>query len=556
MRARRWAGVALAAASLTLLSLGAIEVGCDGSGSELAGGGTNPADSGGAPLPEGGLYLTTLRVSASGSATNLLVPDFAPEINDYYVRCDAQDNALTVSMTASNGAESQLLEPTTSAAAPQQTVALGVQENQAIVAAAVEGPATNAYWVRCLPPTFPEMAWDVYAEAGAPTPGYYLVGDNWAVSNTTSAYAMVLDTHGVPVWYYEEPVPPAPWANGVFDVDVLAPGSLSFTANQPTLAWQIHELSPFGVTGAGTAGPQLDNHELRLLANGHYLMFTIPLYTGYDLSNLSLPGLPDGGTGQTDQPIASCKILEVDPATQDVVWSWDAVDHFDPNTATTNPTAGAGTWIASDGKLAWDVFHCNSIDVDPATGNLLVSARNMNSVFYVDYLNHKVLWKMGGADSSKDGARFVPVADPFYGQHDARLRQGWSTTCGGRGEISMFDDETWGPSPARGVVYDVNVGQGGGDCGSAAATEVWQFYGQTQAQYMGSFRILADGSRTIGWGIGEPGLILTEVDEGANALVDLRFPPGGSSYRAIKVPADALDLGLLRSTAGAQVSGW
>jgi hypothetical protein len=68
---------------------------------------------------------------------------------------------------------------------------------------------------------------------------------------------------------------------------------------------------------------------------------------------------------------------------------------------------------------------------------------------------------------------------------------------------------------------------------------------------MGSFRILPDGSRTIGWGFGGElaGLVLTEVDVQGDDLLDLSFTKS-ASYRAIKVPLSALDLGLMRSTAG------
>src|SRR4029077_6421080 len=109
------------------------------------------------------------------------------------------------------------------------------------------------------------------------------------------------------------------------------------------------------------------------------------------------------------------------------------------------------------------VYHCNSVDIDPANGNYLVSARHMDSVFYVEKTTGKVLWKMGGAKFSKDSATYVAVPDPFFRQHDGRLGPGWLPDChGGTGQISVFDDETsvvrGGSMPgARGVIYDVVV---------------------------------------------------------------------------------------------------
>jgi Arylsulfotransferase (ASST) len=214
-----------------------------------------------------------------------------------------------------------------------------------------------------------------------------------------------------------------------------------------------------------------------------------------------------------------------------------------------------------------DVFHCNSIDVDPESGNLLVSARSMDSVFYVARPSGKVLWKMGGATFSKDGATYVSVADPFFRQHDARLQPGWCSTCGGgTGQVSVFDDETAKSAPARAVVYDLIVGvadgaasaDGGyGDSGAShvgttgTATVAWMYEGLSSSAFAGDFRIYPDGSRVIGWGVSlTTQLVFAEVDAYGNDLVDFGFADSEPSYRAIKVPLSTFDLDLLRRTAG------
>jgi hypothetical protein len=63
---------------------------------------------------------------------------------------------------------------------------------------------------------------------------------------------------------------------------------------------------------------------------------------------------------------------------------------------------------------------------------------------------------------------------------------------------------------------------------------------------------LPDGSRVIGWGLGPtPDLVFTEVDLQGDDLLDFYFTDDNSSYRAIKVPLTAFDVGVLRRTAGA-----
>jgi hypothetical protein len=161
---------------------------------------------------------------------------------------------------------------------------------------------------------------------------------------------------------------------------------------------------------------------------------------------------------------------------------------------------------------------------------------------------------MGGKPYTKEHATYVPVADPFYRQHDARLLPGWSSTCGGQGQISVFDDHTSEPGPARALVLDVVVAGDGGaaeDCGTAGATVAWQYAGLANSSVMGSFRISADGSRVIGWGASSaPQPTFTEVDVAGNDEVDFYFAEGLAAYRVVKVPTNAFDLGLLRRTAG------
>jgi hypothetical protein len=188
---------------------------------------------------------------------------------------------------------------------------------------------------------------------------------------------------------------------------------------------------------------------------------------------------------------------------------------------------------------AADPFHCNSIDVAP-DGDLLVSTRNMDSVFLIDRSTSAVLWKMGGSTYSKDGAAYVAVTgDPdgsFHRQHDARFLPD--------GSVSMFDDATGTEGVARAVVYSLDVAHG-------TATMTWQREGPTSSSGMGSFRTLADGSRIIGWGqLITGGHAFTELGADGQDVLDFDFPDGDVTYRAIKVPLAALDLGQLRRATG------
>jgi Arylsulfotransferase (ASST) len=521
----------------------------DGTTRETAGGGEV-----GAPAP----VLEALALTATdGDATTVaLVPPFSPHVYDYYVRCAKGPNALAVSMRASAGAASILLQPTVSESRPEQSLRVTVLENDAVVAAATDAEATTEYWIRCLPHDVPDWTWTPHPEAGSPTPGYYLVG-NFFRGPGEGGYALVLDSQGVPVWYAR-----APDGGAADNVDSLTPDVITFDPFGAAIhhgAYEARRLDPPGTTfiAPSTQPPTL--HELRVLPGGNYLIIASPPKPGFDLTGRSLV-LPDGGLSPLGvETILDCTVMEFTPA-GDVVWSWTASDHFGPDALTYLQPAFVPDNDLDGGWLV-DGFHCNSIDVDPSNGNLLVSSRDMDSIFYVERSTGAVLWKMGGANSSLDGARFVKVPDPFHRQHDARLMPGWSPTCGqGSGAISLFDDESYViGAVARAVVYDVVVGDegGGGGCPeggpagpSATAVRAWHYEGLGPSSLAGSFRISADGSRVVDWGVDGTTLVFTEVDVEGHDLLDFAFAAKNASYRAIKLPLSAFDPSLLRSTAG------
>jgi hypothetical protein len=520
---------------------------------------TSPAASSDAGPRDGGTsdppYLTALDVSSSDDASPglTLVPAFSPHVHDYYVRCASGVNALTVSMTASRGASTVMMEPTTAAPSPQQTLSVNANENQAIVVAATAGNAAVQYWVRCLPHDFPQMTMKLHEEAGAPPPGYYLLATSQLPPMANWSYAIVMDGNGVPVWYAHGPV-----GAGIDDVDALVGGAISYLPNDNRPPEILH-LAPPAPPFRSPPASEHDTHELRVLPNGDYLIISSPVEPGVDLTGIHLR-LLDGGVedfGPSSNAVA-CNIVEFDPKTGDVKWNWVGTDHFVPRLDTTGPEFDRPP--LPDGGKVVDTFHCNSIDVDPANDNLLVSSRDMDSIFYIEKATGKVLWKMGGKSYTTDHATYVPNADPFHRQHDARLQPGWSSTCaGGTGQISLFDDEAYEPRPARALLLDVVVGSGDGgakeDCGAKGggtpgATVAWQYTGAASSNVMGSFRISPDGSRVIGWGASPvAGPVFTEVDSKGADLLDFYFAGNSVSYRVVKVPLSTLDLNVLRRTA-------
>jgi len=421
-----------------------------------------------------------------------LTPAFSSSIDDYYVRCAAGENALDVTVTDAAG---------------PVTTSVSVNEGDAIVVA-------GTYWIRCLPHDFPVIGVTPHPDVGVATPGYYLV-------NSYQTHAVVLDTNGVPVWY----------GNGtsVGNVDALQPNVVSFVpagtgpyGYSGTEDFEIHDLASGSVRDLFAVGSPTDEHELRLLPNGDYLLFTFPIESNVDLTGL--------GTFTSAETVANCVVQEID-TNGALVWSWSAADHVDATKESLEPAVNT-----VDGASVVDPFHCNSIEVD-ASGNLLVSMRHTNALYYVDRSTGVVQWKLGGTAYTKDGGQLITVAnDPegtFSMQHDARFQP--------NGDVSMFDDHGAPDATgvARGVEYAIDFGAG-------TASVVFQSLGIAPSQYMGSFRRFADGHSVIGWG-NVPGdtRVVTEVDATGASVLDITFT-GGPSYRAVKVPTTQLDIDVMR----------
>jgi Arylsulfotransferase (ASST) len=518
--------------------------------------------------------LASLTLTGAGTLT----PAFSPDIHDYYLSCVAGSNALSIAMTATPGNVSLLVDPVSrsprSKAAATQTVSVTAQPNDAIVAAA-QNPSSKAeaeYWVRCLPPDFPETVAKRHAGGGTLQPGYYLAGA-LLCSEGLAGYAMILDQHGVPVWYV-----PEDGGHWVLDVDDVVPGSVSFSfLSSPTLPYAnptpdtpftvVTPTSPSKTTTLAPTGFIPDNHELQRTKDGHYVMLAARETPGIDLTGLKDPSGKPLGANAT---IVDCEVVEFEPSGE-VLLSWRASEHFDPAKVTTYVDVA---YTEKTGTV-YDVFHCNSVDVDPANGNYLVSARQMDSVFYVEsQAPGTVLWKLGGKPSTKDAntafVSFPDAHDAFHQQHDARLGKGWEPGChGGTGRVSVFDDETapTGAGNARGAVYNVLVGgvgtngcardvPDGGAPAPGTAKLVNAYPGKAPSQLGGSVRFYDDGSRVVSWGVTTPptNQLLTELDEQGRDLLDLEFSARKgdvcSTYRGLKVPVSAFDIEVLRRAVG------
>jgi len=179
--------------------------------------------------------------------------------------------------------------------------------------------------------------------------------------------------------------------------------------------------------------------------------FHVDLYS----NNIYYLRYPDRSCSENRSTIAMCSKLGMDHSDSfldcqinesnlngDVIHQWSLADVLD-----TSQFDQAFDMNMSDQNKWLDVFHCNSIDTKP--GRILVSARNLNSIFELDAATGLVNWKIGGlnlvgksiTDGSRNRKQFT-----ISRQHDARYL--------GNNRISFFDNSTFTDRPSRGVVIE------------------------------------------------------------------------------------------------------
>lgn len=475
------------------------------------------ADSGDPVVDTGAAAPALTALSISGAA---MWPDFSPSVHDYAMRCGEGMNTVSVTAGAADGTAVRVTNPYVSWLVANVPSPIDVRENEALTVEVSSAGSSDTYWIRCLPHDFPALTVN---RVRAPAAGYYLLG-NTVIGAGESGYVMALDTRGTPVWYRKTTA-------GAGYVTVAGENQLVFSpvlgptfGVDPTGSFTVLDLASGTTKSVASSPGPTDHHELLPTSDGHFFNISYPRKTGVDLSSR--------GSATTD--IADCRIEEIAPDGS-IAWSWLGSEHFD--------VAVESTFIEEDvvdGANIGDGLHCNSVDLFPG-GDLLVSARHMDAIFRVSRATGKVLWKVGGVASNKDGARILALnGDPtggFHRQHDARVLSD--------NEISLFDNHGPAVGPARAMHLAI-------DSESATATVTWSYDGPAGSGAMGSARLLSDGGHVIGWGmIGvSPPIAFTEIDASKSTVIEVTFPAGDRAYRVVKVPESALDLQLLRDGAG------
>ncbi len=250
---------------------------------------------------------------------------------------------------------------------------------------------------------------------------------------------------------------------------------------------------------AGNGYKGVDIHELQITPQGNaYVTIYNPVCIG-------------GPCSLENPAVLDAIVQEVNIKTGLVMYEWHALGHV--------PTSAS---VVAPETLFFDAYHINAIQPLLKDGKMLISFRDTSAVYLVEESTGKILWTLGGKESS-----FVmgPGA-VFHFQHDARLS---------KDTMTMFDNEAgppvFGDERSRGLILHLNMTE-------HKATVLQEFVRpeKTLAQSEGSFQSLTGGDVMVGWGGTE---WMTEFNKTGEVLFDASLPKGDGSYRVFRFPWSA-----------------
>jgi hypothetical protein len=441
----------------------------------------------------------TLRLTAQPK----LFPRFASSITNYITRCEPRGS---VRVTVADGTGTPVSVDAQPARRRTFTTTLALTGGQRFIVRTGRGARRASYSVRCLPQNFPNFRVTL---RGKPQAAYYLLTLGSAMAPKPKPYAVLFDSHGVPVWWYQE-------INGVPDQASLLPdGNLSWQVNlgvvtlgEPaTIQWEEHRLDGTVVRTVDTNATLPDTPEAQELPDGNFLV------TGYALRQASLT--PIGGVGT--EPVLDARIEEILP-NGSVVYTWDAAGRI-------GLPESVRWWFAltqwrGAPTGAWDTEHITS--VQPDGDGFLAAMEHTDAVYLIRRSDGAIEWKLGGTPTPES---LTIVGDPhaatdFGAPHDARVLPD--------GTVSVFDNAT-----ARGVVVP-GVLRFRIDTQARTATLIQSLSDPlvSSSPCCGSARMLPGGDWVVDWGGRQ---IMDELAPDGALVLRLTLAAPYYSYRAFPI---------------------
>jgi hypothetical protein len=255
-----------------------------------------------------------------------------------------------------------------------------------------------------------------------------------------------------------------------------------------------------------TLGYTLDTHDVKLLPNGHALVFASEVRS-FDMSAV-VPG------GKTAASVTGNVIQELD-ADKHLVFEWHTFDHI----AITNT-------FADMTQSSFDYAHVNAVTIDPIDNHILASLRTSSEIVKINRQTGQIIWRLGGKSNQFSFINEHPENAPYYtvGQHDIHRLANGNLLYFDNGNISGGGVTPSDRTYTRAVEYAL-------DEVNHTATLVWEYRHtpDISAGCTGSVKRFPNGNTLIDWGCAVPtsGTMLTEVNSAGQLVFEMKHRSTG-----------------------------
>jgi Arylsulfotransferase (ASST) len=253
-------------------------------------------------------------------------------------------------------------------------------------------------------------------------------------------------------------------------------------------------------------------------ADGHEFLIT-PWNTALVLSYATATANLTSIGGPADQEVIDGIVQEIDIRTGQVLFQWNSADHV-PYSESEQP-------LPASPSTPWDWFHVNAVHLD-TDGNLLIDARDTSTAYKVSLRSGKIIWRLGGKDSSfaikaAPGQVLDSAGEAFAWQHDPEAV--------GRDTYTFFDNESSGtPELPYSRAITVRLNERARTATLVASDD--QPEGLSAAS-QGNVQTTRNRDLFVGWGILP---YISEFSPSGRLLFNAEFPAGVNTYRAYRLP--------------------
>jgi hypothetical protein len=428
-------------------------------------------------------------------STGDLQPAFSADVHDYTVT--SLTTLRPVTMTVQGTTKADALGVSFEDGQPHALPQLTLTADGTIPISVERDGVTSTYVIHLRPSDFPAFE----TKVAGPSTGQIFVAP-FLLDKKTRPYLLVLSETGDVLQYTRLPdagmvtdFKKQTLPNGVVRYTYIYEGDV-FVLDENFALLEKHRV----LANDQHDAEAIDVHEFVFLGTDHYMLMSL---TSEHVSNI-----PDAVKHVDNALVAGCRIQEVNAGS--IVFEWKSTDHPEFYALSTDGNDFTSTTVPAD------YFHANSLDIDPNTGNIVVSGRHVDSVMELDRSDGSIVWRLGNVDDTfgTDASR-----KPSH-QHFARFLPD--------GRLRLFDNGN-----ASGVTRILTFGL------DSAAKAITSFDSLDTGYYsyaMGSVHVVGTDSLFVGQGAHDPGIPdVVEMNGARTHTFELTFTKDSMwSYRAFK----------------------